>query len=243
MDKIKFNAKSSISIVEIKTKKVYKFSETGQKVIWELIKKTGSEISTTKRIFEYVINNFIEKGKLFHGEYNYSSTGMATRGIKKNVRTIAFPPSGTVIYESRLFPVVLDSSLVIFDNNFNAIIFQNREKLLDTNIVSSQILTLPETLIPNIPIQLTCKWREYQNIIDIHFISDVEKSIIDNDILEIESDSATFTNDSDKILAKAIYLESKFCFLDAIILYEQLDRKYNRKNELLAFKQKLGIKM
>lgn len=243
VDKIKFSGKSSISIVEVKNKKVYKFSKNGQIVLRDLIKEQGSEISTTKKIFEYVINNFVEKGKLFHGEYNYSSTGMATRGIAKSTRVIAFPPPGTVIYKSRTFPVILDSSLVTIDNSFNIIISQNGEKLFDTMIVSAQIITLPETLNPNMPIQLIYKWRKYHNMIDIYFITDTEKLHLDKDILEIESDSVTFKNDSDKILAKAIYLESKFCYIDAIILYELLERKYNRKNELLALQQKLGVKM
>jgi len=45
-------------------------------------------------------------------------------------------------------------------------------------------------------------------------------------LLEIESDSVLLKNPNDKILAKAIYLEAKNCFIDAAELFKSINVDY-----------------
>ena len=58
------------------------------------------------------------------------------------------------------------------------------------------------------------------------FLNDAEKAILNAELLEIENDSDLLKNPNDKILAKAIYLEAKNCFIDAAELFKSINVDY-----------------
>jgi hypothetical protein len=57
-------------------------------------------------------------------------------------------------------------------------------------------------------------------------MNEAEKASINAELLEIESDSVLLKNPNDKILAKAIYLEAKNCFIDAAELFKSINVDY-----------------
>jgi hypothetical protein len=57
-------------------------------------------------------------------------------------------------------------------------------------------------------------------------MNEAEKASISAELLEIESDSILLKNPNDKILAKAIYLEAKNCFIDAAELFKSINVDY-----------------
>ena len=89
LDKLSLGAKSGISLVNVQTKKLYQISQAKPFVIREVVNNYAEAPSTSKKTIDYVIANFIEKGKGFHEEKDCSSVGMATRGTSK--KPLLFP--------------------------------------------------------------------------------------------------------------------------------------------------------
>jgi hypothetical protein len=180
--------------------------------------------STAKKTIDYVLSNFIEKGKAFHEEKDYSSVGMATRGVSK--KPLLFPWSGTSIYLNDSFVPQFDSALSAIENKFYISLSQNKKIISESFLEQGDTLQLPQVQDSKSPIVMTCKWRSFSYSVDLILLSEAEKAILNAELLEIENDSDLLKNPTDKILAKAIYLEAKNCFIDAAELFKSINVDY-----------------
>jgi ribosomal protein L30E len=221
LDKLSLGSKSGISLVNVQTKKLYQISQSKPFVIREVIKNYPEDLSTSKKTIEYVIANFIEKGKVFHEGKDYSSVGMATRGVTK--KPLLFPWSGTSIYLNHSFVPQFDSALTVIENKFFISFSQDKKILSESFIKQGDTLQIPTIQDNSSPIVMTCKWRSFSQSIDLNFMSEAEKAILNAELLEIENDNDLLKNPSEKILAKAIYLEAKNCFIDAAELFKSIN--------------------
>jgi ribosomal protein L30E len=221
LDKLSLGSKSGISLVNVQTKKLYQISQSKPFVIKEVVKNYPKDLSTSKKTIEYVIANFIEKGKVFHEGKDYSSVGMATRGVTK--KPLLFPWSGTSIYLNYSFVPQFDSALAVIENKFYVSFSQDKKILSESFMKQGDTLQIPTVHDNSSPIVMTCKWRSFSQSLDLNFMSEAEKAILNSELLEIENDGVSLKNPVDKILAKAIYLEAKSCFIDAAELFKSIN--------------------
>jgi hypothetical protein len=219
-DAVIVDVNSKFSFVAASDKRLYETRNAGRFIIKSFVKEKSKIVSSNSNTMHYVLDNFIQKGKLLNGESSLYESGVVERG--SDVKLFLYPFRKTLIYRAKYFvPIFNDSVANLFDE-FSVTFLQEGSNFPILKIKRGDSVQIPINAVDYYPLVFLCKWRnEIQSLRLIIADKDQLKELnqgMDN-LKSIFNDQY----DIDCIMAQALYLEAMGCYLEALRFYKELE--------------------
>jgi hypothetical protein len=224
-DVFSLGVNSRFSFVAASDKRYYEAKQQGRFVVKSFVRERSKTVSANSNTIDYVLENFVQKGRLIIGDGFSSESGVVERGVDLNL--IEYPFNRTVIYMARDFKPVFNDSLKKIRDEFTVNFIQDGTRYPELRVKSGDSVKIPIDAVDYAPLIFFCKWGEVTQSLRM-IMADEDRMKELNQGLESLKSSFGGLSEFDSIMAQALYLEASGCHLDALRLYEVLE---NRKPE------------
>lgn len=223
--------------VTVKDKRYFEHAGKGRFSMVQLtsLHQSGSK-GTLSKAMQYVIDQFIEKGKKHHASLDYRRAGVVERG--EELMPMLYPAEGTRLYRTLQFIPVFNSELLAKCPQFQIEIFKNSMPLLQRELRPGDSLSVAPWLAVGESLSMRVTCGEYVNFITLDRPTAEQYRQLEEELKELDA-AGTDMDAEAKLLTRALFFESRSFLIEAAALYEELTARAGSKSVYGVFRQRL----